>query len=333
MRAVVASSFEGVDKLTLVETAPVPTFNTSPEQGRAWGDVHIRVHAAGINFADLLMVEGKYQVKPPLPFTPGMEIAGEIIAVAPHVTRFKPGQRVMAIIAHGGFAEETIAPEANVYPIPDSMDWVSAAGFPIAYGTSGDALMRGPGLNKGDVLLVHGAAGGVGLTAVQVAKRLGATVIATAGGADKLAIAKSNGADHLIDYRTEDIRQRVKALTGGRGADVVYDPVGGDVFTASLRSVVQGGRIIVIGFASGDIPQIPANIIMVKNVTVAGYYFGGWRVLDPEGVRITMETMLAWYTAGDITPHASHTFALKDYAEALQTLKSRASTGKVVLTI
>jgi len=213
------------------------------------------------------------------------------------------------------------------------MDWISAAGFPITYGTSCDALLRGKPLRKGDVLLVHGAAGGVGLAAVEIGKQLGATVIATAGGADKLAIAAEHGADHLINYREEDIRAKVKALTDGRGADVVFDPVGGDVFAASLRAVAQGGRIIVIGFASGDIPQIPANIALVKNITVTGYNFGGWRILDPQGVRTSMETLLGWYSSGALKPHVSHTFPLENYGQALETLKARKSTGKIVLTL
>jgi NADPH2:quinone reductase len=333
MRAVVCHSFDGMEALSFSHNTTPPNFNPSLEQAHVFGDVRIRVRAAGINFADTLMVQGKYQVKPLLPFTPGLEVAGEVIEVAPHVSRVRVGQRVMAFVAHGGYAEEAIAPEACVYAIPDTMDWVSAAGFPITYGTSCDALTRGDTLRKGDVLLVHGAAGGVGLTAVEIGKRLGATVIATAGGAEKLAIAAQYGADHLIDYRTEDTRKQVKALTAGRGADVVFDPVGGEVFAASLRAVAQGGQIIVIGFASGDIPQVPANIVMVKNITVTGYNFGGWRALDPDGVRASMETLLGWYAAGEIKPHASHIFPLEDYAQALETLKARKSTGKIVLTV
>lgn len=332
MQAVLCHSFDGIAALTFVTDAPPPSFGPTPEQGRVWGNVRIRVHAAGINFADTLMIRGQYQVKPPLPFSPGLEVAGEVIEIADGVSRVAVGQRVMAVIGHGGYAEEVIAPEDNIYAIPDTMDWVGAAGFPIVYGTSGDALMRDKAVKSGDVLLVNGAAGGVGLTAVEVGKRLGATVIATAGGPEKLAIAAEHGADHLIDYREEDIRKRVKALTDGRGADVIYDPVGGKVFDASLRAVAQGGRIIVIGFASGTIPQVPANIVMVKNITITGYHLGGWRVLDPDGVRTSMETLLDWYAAGDLKPHTSHTFKLKDYAEALETLTARKSTGKVVLT-
>jgi len=333
MQAVLCSSFDGDDSLSFVTDAPQPSFPDSPDQDRRGGSVRIRVHAAGINFADTLMIKGQYQVKPPLPFSPGLEVAGEVIEVSGDVTRARVGQRVMAVVGYGGYAEQAIAPEENIYPIPDEMDWVCAAGFPIVYGTSGDALMRGGALKSGDVLLVNGAAGGVGLTAVEVGRKLGATVIATAGGSEKLAIAEAHGANHLIDYQTEDIRARVKTLTGGRGADVVYDPVGGKVFEASMRAVAQGGRIIVIGFASGDIPQVPANIVMVKNITITGYHLGGWRILDPEGVRASMETLLKWYAAGDLKPHVSHTFALKDYAEALATLKARQSTGKIVLTI
>ncbi len=336
MRAVVCDTFDGLDALRVREIDP-PAFNPTPEQGRVWGSVRIAVRAAGVNFADTLIIKGAYQLKPPLPFSPGLEISGEIMEVTPEVAQnrpdLKPGTRVMATVQHGGFAEQAIASADDVYPIPDAMDWVSAAGFPVVYGTSHVALVHKARLQAGETLLVHGAAGGVGLSAVEIGKRLGARVIATAGGPEKLAIAKQYGADDLIDYRSEDIRKRVKALTAGRGADVVYDPVGGDVFDASLRATVQGGRIVVVGFASGTIPQVPANIIMVKNIDVMGFYFGGLRILKPDVVRAAFDELLAWYAAGEIKPHVSHTFALNDVRAALETLSARRSTGKIVLEI
>lgn len=330
MRAVVCRAFDGIDGLVLDDVAP-PALGGGPQGGGAWGDVRIRVRAAGVNFADTLMVRGTYQVTPPLPFTPGLEVAGEVVETAPGSDGPAPGTRVMAIVHHGGFAEEAVAPADNVYPIPDGMDFETAAGFPIAYGTSHHGLAVRAGLKAGETLLVNGAAGGVGLTAVEVGKRLGARVIATAGGPSKLKVAADHGADEGIDYRTESIRDRVKALTDGRGADVVYDPVGGDAFDQSLRATVQGGRILVVGFASGTVPQVPANILLVKNVSLIGYYFGAWRVLDPAGVRASMDELLGWYAAGELKPLVSATWPLDGVREALRALLDRKTTGKVVL--
>jgi NADPH2:quinone reductase len=210
---------------------------------------------------------------------------------------------------------------------------LQAASIPVVYGTSHHALTAKARLQAGEVLLVHGAAGGVGLTAVQIGKRLGATVIATAGGAAKLDIARQHGADHLVDYRSEDIRERVKELTGGRGADVVYDPVGGDVFKASLRCTAPDGRILLIGFASGDVPQIPANILLVKNITCIGYNWGAYRQIDPGALERSFAQLLGWIAEGSLVPHVSMTFALADYAQAYAALIERRSTGKVVLSM
>lgn len=321
MRAVICPAFG--DTLTVIELAP-PALPP--------GGVRIAVHAAAANFADSLMVAGKYQEKLTPPFTPGMEAAGVVLETAPGVDTCAPGDRVMAMLNGGGFADEAVTPAENVMVIPDSMDFVTAAGFPVAWGTSHFGLRNRCRLQPGEVLLVHGAAGGVGLTAVEVGRRLGATVIATAGSADKLAVAQAHGAAHGIDYRGEDVRERVKELTGGRGADVVYDPVGGAVFDASLRCVAANGRILVVGFASGAVPQIPANILLVKNITVIGYYWGAYRQLAPAALRASLAELLQWYDAGRITPHVSHTLDLARAAEAIGLLKSRESTGKVVLT-
>lgn len=297
------------------------------------GGVRIGVRAASLNFADTLMIKGDYQVKPPRPFSPGLEVSGDVLEVAPDVTKFAAGDRVMAVVNYGGYAEEVVASATNVFLIPDSLDYEKAAGFPIAYGTSHIGLQHKLNLQAGETLLVHGAAGGVGLTAVEIAKKMGATVIATAGGPDKLKIAKQYGADHLIDYRTEDIRTRVKALTDGKGVDAVYDPVGGDVFTSSLRAMAPGGRILVVGFASGSVAPVPANILLVKNISVIGFYWGAYRELDPGLLTASFDELLGWQEKGLLNPHISHVFDLADAPKAMEMLRSRKSTGKIVLKI
>jgi len=297
------------------------------------GCVRIRVRAAGVNFADTLLLAGKYQVKPSFPFSPGLEIAGEVLECGSGVTRVKPGDRVMAILDYGGYAEEVVVLETDVFAIPDAMDFAAAAAFPIAYGTSHIGLKDKIGLARGETLLVTGAAGGVGLTAVEIGKRLGAVVIATAGGAEKLAVANEFGADHLIDYREEDIRERAKELTDGRGVDAVYDAVGGSTFEAALRAVAPLARMLIVGFAAGDVQRIPANILLVKNVTAIGYYWGAHRTLAPDLIASSFDELLTWYTAGDLKPHVSMTFPMTKAAAALNALKSRKSTGKVVIEI
>jgi NADPH2:quinone reductase len=324
MRAVRCKTWGSPADLTIDDIEP-------PEL--APGGVRIAVRAAGVNFADTLIIAGQYQIKPPLPFTPGFEVAGEVVECAAGVTRCKVGERVLAVVGHGGFAEEVVAEESEVHPLPDAVDNVMAAAFPVAYGTSHFGLKYKAHLSAGEVLLVHGAAGGVGLTAVEVARRLGATVIATAGGARKLAVAAEYGAEHLIDYHTEDIRERVKDITHGRGADVVYDPVGGAAFDASLRCTAEGGRILIVGFASGAVPQIPANILLVKNLTVIGYFWGPYRWLAPETMNASFAELLAWLAEGKIRPHVSQTYPLEQAREALEVLRARRSTGKIVLTV
>ena len=227
------------------------------------GEVKIAVHAAGLNFPDTLMVAGKYQVKPPFPFSPGMECAGVVTAVGDEVTEVKPGDRVMATPGNGGMAEEVIAPADSVFRIPDRMSFEQAAGFPVTYGTVYYALVDRAQLKPGEVLLVNGAAGGVGSNAVEIGKILGAKIIATAGSSEKLEVAKRLGAEEGINYSKESIKDRMKALTNGRGADVIFDPVGGDVFDESLRSIAMDGRLLVIGFASGRIPAVPANVVLL----------------------------------------------------------------------
>lgn len=320
MHAVVCPAFGAALEWRDVEPSPL-----------AAGQVRIQVVAAGVNFADSLAIVGKYQEKMEPPFVPGLELAGTVVDVAADVPGLAVGDRVMANVSGGAFAESCVAHWTDVHKLPDALDFVTAAGFPVAYGTSHLGLLKA-GLKPGEVLVVHGAAGGVGLTAVEIGAAMGATVIATAGGADKVRVALDHGAHHGIDYKTEDIRERVKALTGGRGADVVYDPVGGDVFDASLRAVAPDGRILVIGFASGTVPQIPANHLLVKNVTVIGYWWGAYRKINPMLVRDSMAAALDLWAAGKLRPHVSHTLPMDQAEQAIGLLKSRAATGKVVLT-
>ena len=289
------------------------------------------MHAAGVNFADTLMIKGFYQHKPPLPFTPGMEAAGEVTAVGDGVTDFKVGDRVLAPMRFGAYAEEALIDAGHAVHMPDGMDYSTGAAFPIAYGTSHLALTHRTQLKPGEILLVLGASGGVGLTAVEVGKALGATVIACASSAEKLEVARSRGADHLIDYTKEDIRERVKQLTGG--ADVVYDPVGGDASRAALRCLNFEGRLITLGFASGDIPQIAANYLLVKNISAIGYSFSSYRFEQPAVMRRTLEEICRWYGEGKLKPHISFTFPLERTKDALNALLERKSTGKVIITM
>jgi NADPH2:quinone reductase len=299
--------------------------------------VRVAVKAAGVNFADGLIIQGKYQEKPAFPFAPGFEIAGAIIELgsAAQDCGFALGQGVFASVAHSGFADQAVVPVADLQPIPQGMSFATAAGFPIAYGTSHFALSDRAGLKAGETLLVHGAAGGVGLTAVECGKAAGATVIATARGADRLAVARDHGADHVIDTSdlSTPLAQQVKALTGGRGVDVVYDPVGGDLFLDSIRCTAPDGRMLVIGFAAGTVQQIPANLLLVKNLSVIGVYWGAYRAIGPDRIRASFDQLRSWYEGGLLRPHISHTFALEDAAEALKALKARQVTGKAVLTV
>ena len=323
MRAVVCENWCEPEGLTVGDL---------PEPEMLKNGVRIAVRAAGINFADTLMIRGDYQVRPPHPFSPGLEVAGDVIDCAPGVSRAKIGDRVMSTVHYGGFAEQVVANQADVYVIPESMAFVTAAAIPVVYGTAHIGLKYKLELKAGETLLVNGAAGGVGLSAVEIGKKLGATVIAAAGGAEKLAVAKQYGADHLINYRSEDIRARVKVMTEGRGVDTVFDPVGGSAFDASLRAVTQRGRILIVGFASGTVPQIPANLLLVKNISVIGYYWGAHRFLDPKLVDRSFAELLNWYQDDALKPHVSKTFDLAEVADALAELTSRQSTGKLVLT-
>lgn len=294
------------------------------------GEIRVKVAACGLNFADLLMVEGKYQDTPKAPFTMGMELAGIVDAVSPDVTCVGVGTRVAVFSGQGGLAEYGCFPAERVVPLPETMSDVVAAGFQIAYGTSHLALAHRAKLQPGETLLVLGAAGGVGLTAVEIGKLMGARVIACARGADKLDAARAAGADHVFDATSEDIRETVKALGG---ADVVYDPVGGDQFTAAFRATNPDGRILSIGFASGTVPPVPANHMLVKNISVMGFYWGGYLRFKPEVLTDSLAQLMAWHEAGRIAPHISHVLPFDQVAEGLDLLRTRKSTGKIVITL
>ncbi len=324
MRAALCKELGGPERLVVEEVPPPPL--------RA-GTVRIDIHAAGVNFADILLIAGQYQDRPPLPFIPGMEVGGVVREVADGVSHLEPGDRVLASVGRGGYAEEVVVEAALVHRIPDRMDFVTAAGFPVAYSTSHGAFAWRGRLKPGETVLVLGASGGVGLTAVEIAKAMGAKVIAAAGGAEKLAVAKRAGADHLVDYTSEDLRERVKEITGGRGVDLVYDPVGGDAFDKSLRCIAWEGRFIVIGFAAGRIPQIPANLVLVKNIDVIGFFWGSYRHHKPHMMGESYQQLFRWFEEGKLNPHVSHRVPLARIGEALELLKARKSTGKVVVTI
>jgi NADPH2:quinone reductase len=312
MRAMVCRAWGAPDVLQL-ENVPSRALRPS--------EVRIRVRAAGVNFADSLMVGGTYQVKPPFPFTPGLEAAGEVIETGDGVPSLRTGQRVLAVLRNGGgYAEEIVLDAATVLPIPETMDFVTAAAFPVAYGTSHLALTHRGHLQSGETLLVLGAAGGVGLTAVEIGKARGARVIAAAGGADE-----------LIDYRSESLRDRVRELTGGKGVDVVYDPVGGDAFDQALRAVNWEARMLVIGFASGRIQAVPANLILVKNISVIGVVWGAQTERHPAWMSRTLAELLRWWEDGKLKPLIAKTFSLAEAGVALDALVSRRYAGKVVL--
>jgi NADPH2:quinone reductase len=338
MRALVCEAYGPIENLRISDL-PVP----EPKVG----EILIRVGAAGVSFAALLGVQGKHQNKPPLPYVPGNELAGHVTRLGPGVTNVVVGQRVAVGVSQGAYAEYAVALAANAVPIPEIMPYAQATNFPTLYPTAYGALKWKADLQPGEVLLVHGAGGGSGLTAVEVGKAMGAIVVASAGGSEKLVAAKDAGADHLIDYRREDLRARVLELTGGRGADVIYDPVGGETFDISLRCIAPEGRLIPMGFASGIIPQIPANILLVKNVTVIGFYYGyynGWGGKSPPTpkeaaalarrqamVADAQKQLMHWFTEDKLKATIDHTFDLADWVPAFRLIEQRTVVGKAVL--
>ena len=324
VKAMVAKAWGGPESLALEDL---------PLQAMSDRDVRIRIHAAGLNFPDTLMIAGKYQVKPAFPFAPGMECAGVVEAVGEKVRDLKPGDRVLATTGHGAFAEAVVTPAHNVFKIPASMSFEIAAGFPITYGTTIHALQDRGRLKPGEVLLVHGAAGGVGLNAVELGVAMGATVIGTVGSDDKAAIVKQYGAKHVINYSSESIKDRVKELTDGKGADVIYDPVGGDAFDQSLRCINWDGRLLVVGFASGRIPEAPANLALIKGCSIIGVFWGAFAAREPQKNRANFAALFSLFEQGKLKPHVSATFPLAQVPQAMQALLSRKTTGKVVIQV
>lgn len=334
MKALLCRRWGGPEDLRL-EEIEVPPLRS--------GQVRIKVRAAGVSFATTLVIAGKYQRRPPFPFAPGTEVAGVVIEVDAACKRLKAGDEVVAVLDWGGLAEEAVAHEVNVFPKPRNLGFTEAIQLAISYPTSGGALTwpEALDLQRGQTLLVHAAAGGVGMAAVEIGKILGATVIATAGGVRKTAFAKAHGADHVIDYSSTDFREHVLKLTGGRGVDRVYDPVGGEVFAQSLRCMAVGGRICPIGFASGTIPQIPANILLVKTLAVTGFNYGyyvGWsphdaRFEEADRTFALMERIRGWCEQGLCRPHVDRTFALDEAAQAMRALLERSVTGRVAIAM
>ena len=303
----------------------------APEPELAPGTLAVEVRAAGCNFFDLLMVRGQYQVKPPFPFIPGAELAGVVRAAGRGVEGFAAGDRILASVPLGAFAERAVVPARSAWRMPAGMSFEAGASFPIVYPTSYAGLVFRAGLRRGETLLVHAAAGGVGIAAVQIGKALGARVIATAGGADKLEVARRAGADVAIDYRSADWVDQVRAATDGHGADVIYDPVGGDVFDASLKCIAWNGRLLVIGFASGRIPEVKLNRVLLKNISLVGLHWGAHALHQPERIAETLAALLALYRDGKVEPVVYRTYPLEELPAALAALGSRQSYGKVVV--
>jgi NADPH2:quinone reductase len=334
MKAMICHKWGGPDDLRLEDVSRPPLKS---------GQVRIKTRAAGVSFAQTLVIAGKYQRKPPLPFAPGTEVTGVVIEADPACKRVKVGDEVMAVLDWGALAEEAVAAEIHVFAKPKNVGFVEAIPLVISYPTSAAALTWPMALDvrKGQTLLVHGAAGGVGVAAIEIGKILGATVIATAGGARKVAFAKAHGADHVIDYSMHGFRDEVLKLTGGRGVDRIYDPVGGDVFVQSLRCLAVEGRICPIGFASGTIPQIPANILLVKSIAVMGFNFGyyvGWsphdaRFEEADKIFALMERLRGWAEAGQLRPHVDRTYRLEEVPTALKALLERSVLGRIAVSM
>jgi NADPH:quinone reductase len=321
MRAIVCKNWGKVRDLSL-ETIAAPI--AGPDE------VLIDVKAAAVNFADSIMVAGHYQTKPDLPFTPGLEASGVVAAIGDGVTHVRPGDRVMAMLAYGGYAEQAVVDAGDVFVIPDPLDFNDAATFPVSY-ISSDVAIRWQGrLAAGETMLVLGAAGGVGLTAVEIGKAMGARVIAAASSPEKLAVARDHGADEFINYAEESLKDRVMTLTDDRGVDVCFDPVGGDLFDPALSSLAWGGRILVVGFVGG-VPQIPANRLLVKNRSALGCSLRHYRWNEPDKLKQSVAALFEWYKAGKLSPLVTHTFPLDDTVKAIELLTSRRAHGKIIV--
>jgi NADPH2:quinone reductase len=322
MKAVVCKDWGPPDSLVVEDIADL-----APGAGQ----VVVDVKAAGVNFPDVLTVQGKYQVRPELPFTPGNEFAGIVRAVGDGVTAYKTGDRVIGFTRTGAFAEQALAPSEMLMPMPPGMDFDVAAAITLTYGTSHHAIVDRGGLQSGETMLVLGAAGGVGLAAIEIGKALGARVIAAASSPEKLAVCQAHGADVLIDYTKEDLREALKAATGGKGPDVIYDPVGGVYSEPALRSIAWRGRHLVVGFANGEIPRLPWNLMLLKGASVVGVFWGDFVRREPQANLAAMHQMLGWMEEGKLRPLVSRRYALLDTAQALNDMGARKVTGKVVI--
>ena len=324
MKAVLCKQFGPPESLVL-EDLP------SPKPGP--GEVVVSVKAASVNFPDVLIIQNKYQFKPPLPFSPGSELAGVVKEVGDGVTAFKPGDKVIAFTTYGAFAEEVKTDAARLPPLPPGMDFASGAAFLLTYATSDHALRDRAQIKAGETLLVLGAAGGVGLAAIEIGKALGARVIACASSDDKLAVCREHGADATINYATEDLRERIKVLTDGKGVDVVYDAVGGPYTEPAFRSIAWRGRLLVVGFAAGEIPRLPLNLALLKGASVVGVFWGDFARREPKQFAGSVRQLAAWYAEGKLRPHVSQTLPLAQAAEALKLMAARKVKGKLVLTV
>ncbi|HAM74237.1 MAG: NADPH:quinone oxidoreductase family protein [Alloalcanivorax venustensis] len=323
MRAILCKELGPADKL-VIEDVPSPQVS---------GDgVKVKVKAAGLNFPDTLIIEGKYQIKPELPFSPGGEMAGEIIEVGPDVKNLKPGMRVMGLTGYGSFAEEMVIGESRVIPVPDGMKDETAAAFSMVYGTSYHALKQRANIQPGETLLVLGASGGVGLAAVELGKAMGAKVIAAASSDDKLQVAKEAGADDLINYTDEDLKEALKSRYP-QGIDVIYDPVGDRFTEPALRNMAWNGRFLIVGFAAGEIPKIPANLTLLKGCSVVGVFWGAFTAKEPKAHIQNVKELMQLFADGKINPRVSEVFPFEQYEDALAALSSRRAKGKVVLKV
>jgi NADPH2:quinone reductase len=324
MKALVCKAFGSTDALVVEDLDdPVPSH----------GEVVVDIHAAGINFPDILVIAGQYQLKTPPPFIPGNEAAGVVTAIGDGVSRFAVGDKVIVMLRGGAFAEKCAADQNLVFPLPDQLSFEQGAGFSVTYCTSYHALKQSAQLKAGETLLVLGAAGGVGTTAIEIGKAMGARVIAAASNNDKLAFAKSAGADDLINYGDHSLNDAVKELTGGAGADVVYDPVGGDLAQLALRATAWHGRYLVIGFASGEIPNFPANLALLKEASIIGVWWGTWSAKNPQAQMQNVQEMATMIADGRLNPKITKTYMLDEFKDAFRSISRRKVKGKIVFTM
>ncbi len=322
MKAVLCSRYCGPDDLELADI---------PDPVAAPGEAVIAIKAAALNFFDLLMIQGKYQIKPPFPFSPAAEVAGVVESVGAGVSNLKPGDRVIASCGHNGAREKIALPAEAIIKIPDALDFDRAAGIIITYGTALHALEDRASPKPGETLAVLGAAGGTGLAACELGKLLGLKVIACASSEEKLAFAREHGADIGLNYAKDDLKEGLKQLTGGKGVDIVFDPVGGDFTEAALRAIAWEGRFLVIGFAAGDIPKMPLNLALLKGCDIRGVFWGAWTRINPAKNRANLEKLVQWAAEGKISSHVDRTFPLAQTADALKVLAGRKAMGKVIL--